>query len=105
MDVYRKEFRKKQNLKSKLRFIFNKKIYFALILIFAKYYKIKPITMLRALREWSGRQDSNLRPTVPKTVALPGCATPRLDASAIAFLRWDQEDVINNFKKSFQNSL
>ena len=27
---------------------------------------------------WSGRQDSNLRPTVPKTVALPGCATPRL---------------------------
>lgn len=26
---------------------------------------------------WSGRQDSNLRPTVPKTVALPGCATPR----------------------------
>ena len=28
--------------------------------------------------QWSGRQDSNLRPTVPKTVALPGCATPRL---------------------------
>ena len=28
---------------------------------------------------WSGRQDSNLRPTVPKTVALPGCATPRLN--------------------------
>ena len=28
--------------------------------------------------KWSGRQDSNLRPTVPKTVALPGCATPRL---------------------------
>ena len=27
--------------------------------------------------EWSGRQDSNLRPTVPKTVALPNCATPR----------------------------
>lgn len=26
---------------------------------------------------WSGREDSNLRPTVPKTVALPGCATPR----------------------------
>ena len=33
--------------------------------------------MLKALGEWSGRQDSNLRPTVPKTVALPGCATPR----------------------------
>jgi hypothetical protein len=29
------------------------------------------------LSEWSGREDSNLRPTVPKTVALPGCATPR----------------------------
>ena len=27
---------------------------------------------------WSGREDSNFRPTVPKTVALPGCATPRL---------------------------
>ena len=26
---------------------------------------------------WSGRRDSNSRPTVPKTVALPGCATPR----------------------------
>ena len=24
----------------------------------------------------SGRQDSNLRPPVPKTGALPGCATP-----------------------------
>ena len=29
---------------------------------------------------WSGRQDSNLRPPVPKTGALPGCATPRLNA-------------------------
>ena len=28
---------------------------------------------------WSGRQDSNLRPPVPKTGALPGCATPRLN--------------------------
>ena len=31
---------------------------------------------------WSGRRDSNSRPTVPKTVALPGCATPR-ESSAI----------------------
>ena len=31
----------------------------------------------RSISNWSGRQDSNLRPTVPKTVALPGCATPR----------------------------
>ena len=27
---------------------------------------------------WSGRQDSNLRPSGPKPDALPGCATPRL---------------------------
>ena len=30
--------------------------------------------------DWSGRQDSNLRPSVPKTDALPGCATPRSKA-------------------------
>lgn len=29
-------------------------------------------------RKWSGRRDSNSRPSVPKTDALPGCATPRL---------------------------
>ncbi len=28
-------------------------------------------------REWSGREDSNLRPPGPKPGALPGCATPR----------------------------
>ena len=28
--------------------------------------------------KWSGREDSNFRPPVPKTGALPGCATPRL---------------------------
>src|ERR1700756_676777 len=27
--------------------------------------------------QWSGQQDSNLRPEVPKTSALPGCAIPR----------------------------
>ena len=27
---------------------------------------------------WSGRPDSNRRPSVPKTDALPDCATPRL---------------------------
>src|SRR5579864_3435670 len=26
---------------------------------------------------WSGQQDLNLRPAVPKTAALPGCAIPR----------------------------
>ena len=29
-------------------------------------------------REWSGREDLNLRPSAPKADALPGCATPRL---------------------------
>ena len=33
---------------------------------------------------WSGRQDSNLRPPVPKTGALPGCATPRSVRGRIA---------------------
>lgn len=28
-------------------------------------------------QKWSGREDSNLRPPVPKTGALPDCATPR----------------------------
>src|SRR4029077_10012690 len=27
--------------------------------------------------KWSGQQDLNLRPAVPKTAALPGCAIPR----------------------------
>jgi hypothetical protein len=30
------------------------------------------------LVDWSGQQDSNLRPEVPKTSALPGCAIPRI---------------------------
>ena len=29
------------------------------------------------LLSWSGRQDSNLRPSGPKPDALPACATPR----------------------------
>lgn len=28
-------------------------------------------------KHWSGREDLNLRPTAPKAVALPGCATSR----------------------------
>jgi DNA-binding FadR family transcriptional regulator len=28
-------------------------------------------------KQWSGRKDSNLRPSGPKPDALPGCATPR----------------------------
>ena len=37
-------------------------------------------------RNWSGRQDSNLRPSGPKPDALPGCATPRPKLERIAKL-------------------
>ena len=30
--------------------------------------------------KWSGREDLNLRPPDPQSGALPGCATPRLQA-------------------------
>ena len=39
-----------------------------------------PLKITYCFCQWSGRQDSNLRPPVPKTGALPGCATPRLNA-------------------------
>ena len=32
---------------------------------------------------WSGRRDSNSRPSAPKADALPGCATPRRAASIV----------------------
>ena len=40
-----------------------------------------PLTIIREpmlVKNWSGWRDSNSRPTAPKAVALPGCATPRL---------------------------
>src|SRR2546428_8088513 len=37
---------------------------------------------LKTSRTWSGQQDSNLRPGVPKTPALPGCAIPRSQEAA-----------------------
>src|ERR1017187_4110738 len=33
---------------------------------------------------WSGRRDSNPRPSAPKADALPGCATPRLSVSIVS---------------------
>jgi hypothetical protein len=33
---------------------------------------------------WSGQQDSNLRPSVPQTDALPDCAMARLGVRHIA---------------------
>src|SRR5499433_532569 len=35
------------------------------------------LSLARARTTWSGQQDLNLRPGVPKTPALPGCAMPR----------------------------
>ncbi len=37
-------------------------------------------------RKWSAREDSNLRPTGPKPVALPSCATRRMRAHLTATL-------------------
>ena len=40
-------------------------------------YNPSPMSPGRTPVTWSGRQDSNLRPSAPKADALPGCATPR----------------------------
>ncbi len=43
-----------------------------------KTQAIRPSICLKTEnKNWSGRQDSNLRPSAPKADALPGCATPR----------------------------
>jgi hypothetical protein len=39
--------------------------------------QINTINFAPTLKIWSGWRDSNSRPTAPKAVALPGCATPR----------------------------
>jgi hypothetical protein len=49
---------------------------------------IGPAVFLRAVTrccrgKWSGRLDSNQRPSAPKADALPGCATPRLSRCSI----------------------
>ena len=44
----------------------------------------KPFDMIvkrATLEEWSGREDSNLRPPGPEPGALPDCATPRMCAA------------------------
>ena len=44
----------------------------------------KPAFSSRFLQIWSAREDSNLRPTGPKPVALPSCATRRCGAHLTA---------------------
>src|SRR5947199_10708341 len=42
---------------------------------------MSPVGALWPPRLWSGQPDSNRRPGVPKTPALPGCAMPRQGAA------------------------
>ena len=44
---------------------------------FPLLHSVLPTTVLQF---WSGRWDSNSRPSAPKADALPGCATPRRSA-------------------------
>jgi hypothetical protein len=48
---------------------------------------------------WSGQLDSNQRPAVPKTAALPGCAIPRitLGNDVDTRLRRDQQGADDRF--------
>ena len=41
--------------------------------------EFQTLSQFHQVRNWSGRQDSNLRPSGPKPDALPGCATPRVE--------------------------
>src|SRR5438128_11113916 len=40
----------------------------------------------KSLKNWSGREDLNLRPPAPKAGALPGCATPRQKRTGVFIL-------------------
>jgi hypothetical protein len=43
--------------------------------------ELLPMSQEWTRKKWSGRLDSNQRPSAPKADALPGCATPRLVSS------------------------
>src|SRR5208283_4598287 len=45
--------------------------------------KMRAVMTPSKVQKWSGQQDSNLRPEVPKTSALPGCAIPRFQAEQL----------------------
>jgi hypothetical protein len=47
----------------------------------------KPALKSGLFRMWSAREDSNLRPTGPKPVALPSCATRRCGPNVTAAIR------------------
>ena len=55
----------------------------------ATYRKPFDLIFKRAhLEEWSGREDSNLRPPGPEPGALPDCATPRMCAAVSCRFGW-----------------
>ena len=49
------------------------------------------------LRNQSGRQDSNLRPSAPKAPALPSCATPRYLHIVVAEVHLDETSCCSGF--------
>ncbi len=54
------------------------------VLILINYGRKKTCFKSRFFEWWSAREDSNLRPTGPKPVALPSCATRRCGAHLTA---------------------
>jgi hypothetical protein len=52
------------------------------LLILVKFQTKKNRSKERFFRMWSAREDSNLRPTGPKPVALPSCATRRMRSAS-----------------------
>ena len=46
------------------------------------------LTRISDRKNWSGREDLNLRPPAPKAGALPGCATPRPACRTSQASRW-----------------
>ena len=61
---------------------------------------------LQALEDkWSGWTDSNRRPTAPKAVALPGCATPRLLINLVLLILTDRRSCKTCFLTYFCSRL
>ena len=56
-----------------------------------KYLSIFRMVYISDVIRWSGRYDSNIRPSAPKADALPGCATPRRGITTVNFLtiQWE----------------
>ena len=53
-----------------------------------KYLSIFRMVYISDVIRWSGRYDSNIRPSAPKADALPGCATPRRKINILKLMRF-----------------